>query len=174
MTPRPTRTVELLASLAVRHRGATLPLPADPYPPVKLVQVDVSGEQEQPRGDEFLASPRRTSKPATGDGPGALGADVVATLSHLGQVINQRLQFGPFRGEECFAVEGCGESLVFRGHASVFPTPGKQLDGHPLLSPPSLWRGLGVYRRATSYCCLPRLGRLYSCLSVGSRVEALS
>ena len=57
-------------------------------------------------------------------------------------------------------MEGCGESLVFRGHASVFPTPGKQLDGHPLLSPPSLWRGLGYTAAPRRNCCLPGLGRL--------------
>jgi hypothetical protein len=38
-------------------------------------------------------------------------------------MINQRLQFGTFGGEECFAVEGCGERLVFGGHASVSGMP---------------------------------------------------
>ena len=87
MTPRPTRTVELLASLAVRHRGATLPLPADPYPPVKLVQIDVSGEHQQARRYEVLASLTYCSEPPTGDGSGALYSDVVAALRDLTEVI---------------------------------------------------------------------------------------
>jgi hypothetical protein len=32
-------------------------------------------------------------------------------LSHLAEVINQGLQFGPFGGEEGFAVEGGGERI---------------------------------------------------------------
>jgi hypothetical protein len=64
-----------------------------------------------------IASPTFAGEPATGDDPGALGADVVAALGHLGEVINHRLQFGPLRGEQGFTVEGCGEDLVFCGHA---------------------------------------------------------
>jgi hypothetical protein len=72
-------------------------------------------------------------------------------------VIDQGLQFGPFGGEQGFAVEGCGEGLVGCAHASVLMTPGKQLDGHPLLSPPSLWRGLGYTAAPRRNCCLPGL-----------------
>jgi hypothetical protein len=66
MTPRPTHTMELLASWAVRHRGATLPLPADPYPSVKLVQVKGSGEHQQARGYELMAcrAPPASHQPA--------------------------------------------------------------------------------------------------------------
>ena len=70
-------------------------------------------------------------------------------------------------------MEGCGQGLVFGGHASVLPTRGqartKQLDGHPLLSPPSLWRDLGLTATPRRNCCLPRLGR-FTHLSVVSRV----
>ena len=45
----------------------------------------------------------------------------------------------------------------------------KQLDGHPLLSPPSLWRDLGLTATPRRNCCLPRLGR-FTHLSVVSRV----
>jgi hypothetical protein len=40
-------------------------------------------------------------------------------------MINQRLQFGPFRGEQGFAVELGGQGLVLVDTASVLPTPGK-------------------------------------------------
>jgi hypothetical protein len=98
----------------------------------------VPGEHQQPCRDEVLASPGGAGEPGTGDPAGALDANIVTALSHLAEVITQRLQFGPFRGQQRFAMQGRGESLVCRRHASVFPTPGKQLDGHPLLSPPSL------------------------------------
>jgi hypothetical protein len=50
-------------------------------------------------------------------------------LSHLAEVINQGLQFGPFGGEEGFAVEGGGEGFAFGRHdLSVADTgsPGDQ------------------------------------------------
>jgi hypothetical protein len=37
----------------------------------------------------ILASPCGTGEPATGDGSGALDANVVATLRHLAEMINQ-------------------------------------------------------------------------------------
>jgi hypothetical protein len=64
----------------------------------------------------------RVSEPGTGDRPGALGTDVVAVLSYVAEVINQRLQFGAFRGQQGFAVEFGAEDLVFGGHASVLLT----------------------------------------------------
>jgi hypothetical protein len=64
------------------------------------------GEHQKPCRDEVLASPGGTSEPAAGDGSGAFCADIVAALRSLPQVINQRLQFWPSGGEECFAVEG--------------------------------------------------------------------
>jgi len=51
------------------------------------------------RGDEFFASPGGTGEPATGDHAGDLGAEVITTLRHLAEMINQRLQFGPSGGE---------------------------------------------------------------------------
>jgi hypothetical protein len=44
------------------------------------------------------SSPASTSEPATGDHSGALGADIVAALSHPAEVIDQGLQFGPLCG----------------------------------------------------------------------------
>jgi hypothetical protein len=99
MTPRPTRTMQLLASLAVRHRGAPLTFPTDPDPPVEFVKVNRPGEHQQPGRYEFLTSPHAASEPGPGDDSGAFCSDVVATLSHLTQMINERLQFGPSRGE---------------------------------------------------------------------------
>jgi hypothetical protein len=49
-------------------------------------------------------------------------------LSHLAEVINQGLQFGPFGGEEGFAVEGGGEGFAFGRHDLVLPTPGSPGD----------------------------------------------
>jgi hypothetical protein len=43
--------------------------------------------------------------------------DVVAALGHLANVINQRLQFRPFGGQQCFAVQFGGEDLVFGRNA---------------------------------------------------------
>jgi hypothetical protein len=65
----------------------------------------VSGEHQKPRRYEVPAPPGGASKPATRDDPGAFGAEIVAALGHLAEVINQRLQLGPFRSEQCFAVE---------------------------------------------------------------------
>ena len=75
------------------------------------------GEHQQPCCDEVLASPTFASEPATGDDPGTLGADIVTPLSHLGEVINQRLELGPFRSQQGFDVELGGQDLVFGGRA---------------------------------------------------------
>ena len=40
-----------------------------------------------------------------------------AALRGTAEMVNQRLQFGPFRGQQGFAVEGGGKGLVFGGHA---------------------------------------------------------
>jgi hypothetical protein len=48
----------------------------------------VTGEHQQSRCDEFLASPGRSSEPRTGDGSGALHPDIVMPLCHLAEVIN--------------------------------------------------------------------------------------
>ena len=60
-----------------------------------------------------MSLPGYSGEPPAGDNPGAFGTDVVATLSHLPEVINQGLQFGPFGCEEGFAVEDRGEDLTF-------------------------------------------------------------
>jgi hypothetical protein len=49
--------------------------------------------------------------------PGGLGAEVITTLRGLPKMINQRLQFRPLRCWQGFAVEGCGQGLVFGGHS---------------------------------------------------------
>jgi hypothetical protein len=113
------RQSEVLAGLAVRHSRSAPTLPTDPEPLVELVEIDVSRQRQQARGDEFLASPGGARNPAIGDGFRAFRTRVVATLSHLTNVINQRLQFGPFRGEQRFAAELGGQGLVFGGHAQV-------------------------------------------------------
>jgi hypothetical protein len=46
---------------------------------------------------EAFASPCGAGEPGPGDHPGAFCFDVVAALSHLTQMINQRLQFWPSR-----------------------------------------------------------------------------
>jgi hypothetical protein len=45
-------------------------------------------EHQQTRGYEILAAPCGTCKPAAGDDPGAFGADVVAALRYLTEVID--------------------------------------------------------------------------------------
>jgi hypothetical protein len=60
-----------------------------------------------------VSLPGYSGEPPAGDSSGAFGTDVVATLSHLPEVINQGLQFGPFGCEEGFAVEDRGEDLTF-------------------------------------------------------------
>jgi hypothetical protein len=87
------------------HRPAPT-LPTLPHPPVKFVKINMPGQHQQSGGDEFLASPDRPGEPSAGDGPGALGAKVVAALRQLAEVIDQRLEFGPFGGEQGFTMEG--------------------------------------------------------------------
>ena len=70
-----------------------------------------------------MPSPGGTGQPRAGDDSGDFNAEVVAALSHYAEVFNQGLQVGLFGGEEGFAVEGCGQGLVFGGHVSVLPTP---------------------------------------------------
>jgi hypothetical protein len=98
----------------------------------------MAGEHQQARGDEFLASPGGTGEPGARDGSGALGADVVAALGHLAEVIDQGLQFGPFGSEQGSAVEGGGEGLVFRGRVSQYRTNVRRLlsMGTPTSEPP--------------------------------------
>jgi hypothetical protein len=63
------------------------------------------------------------AKPATGDGPGAFCSDVVAALSHLTQVINQRLQSEPCGGEQGFTMQLGAEDLIFGDMPQGSPTP---------------------------------------------------
>jgi hypothetical protein len=86
-----------------------VPLPADPYPLVEFVKVNVSGEYQQAGCDQVFASPRRSGEPATGDSSGALDADIVTTLSDLAEVIDQGLKYWAFGGQQCLAMEGCGD-----------------------------------------------------------------
>jgi hypothetical protein len=60
-------------------------------------EINRPGQHQQARCDEFLASPATSSEPATGNHAGAF-AEVAAALSYLAEMINQRLQCGPFRG----------------------------------------------------------------------------
>jgi hypothetical protein len=48
----------------------------------------MTGEHQQPRRDELLASPGRAREPGTGDSSGALYANIVAALRHLTEMIN--------------------------------------------------------------------------------------
>jgi hypothetical protein len=80
-------------------------LPSDSDPPIELVKINMARQHEKTGRDEFLATSSSASKPATGDDAGAVDADIVATLSHLAEAINQGLEFGPFRGEQHFAME---------------------------------------------------------------------
>jgi hypothetical protein len=73
----------------------------------------MSGEHQESGCNQVLASPSSACEPATSDGPGAFGADIVASLSQLPQMIDEPLQFGPFGCEQGFALEGGGEDLVF-------------------------------------------------------------
>jgi hypothetical protein len=63
-------------------------LPTNPHPLVKLVKINRSGEHQQPSGDEFLTSPYGAREPGPGDDSGAFGAEVVAALSHVAEMIN--------------------------------------------------------------------------------------
>jgi len=48
--------------------------------------------------------PDRASEPPASNDAGAFGPDVIAALSDLAKVVDERLKFGTLRGEECFAV----------------------------------------------------------------------
>jgi hypothetical protein len=58
----------------------------------------VPGKHQQPGRYQFRALLTETGEPSTGDRPGALSADIVATPRHLTEMINQRLQFGASGG----------------------------------------------------------------------------
>ena len=73
-------------------------LPTRPHPPVKFVKINMTGEHQQTRRYQVFASPRGAREPGTGKDSRALDADVVAAPSHLTQVIDQRLEFGPSGG----------------------------------------------------------------------------
>ena len=72
-------------------------LQTDPHPLVKFVKINVTGQHQQARGDEFLTSAGRIGEAGTSDHASAFGADVITTLRYLAEMINQRLQFGPSR-----------------------------------------------------------------------------
>jgi hypothetical protein len=57
--------------------------------------------------------PGGAREPTAGKDASAFDADVVAALSHLTQVIDQRLEFGPLGGSQGFAVEFGAKTLVF-------------------------------------------------------------
>jgi hypothetical protein len=73
-------------------------LPTNPHPLVELVKINGPGEHQQACGDEFLTSPHGAREPGPGDDSGAFGAEVVAALRYLAEMINQRLQFRSSRG----------------------------------------------------------------------------
>jgi Transposase len=52
-----------------------------------------------------MIAPLPAGEPCTGNDAGAFGADVVAALRNIAKMIYQRLQIGPLRGEQRFAVE---------------------------------------------------------------------
>jgi hypothetical protein len=61
--------------------------PNHPHPLVEFVKINVTGQHQQARGDEFLTSPHGTREPGPGDDSGALYANIVTVLSHLPEVI---------------------------------------------------------------------------------------
>jgi hypothetical protein len=75
----------------VRNICPAATLPTNPHPLVEFVKINVTGQHQQARGDEFLTSPHGTREPGPGDDSGALYANIVTVLSHLPEVINQRL-----------------------------------------------------------------------------------
>ena len=61
-----------------------------------------------------MALSERSGESVSGDGAGAFRPDVVATLSHLTKVVDERLKLGPLRGESaspCSAAESARPSL---------------------------------------------------------------
>jgi hypothetical protein len=74
-------------------------LPTRPHPAVQFVKINRPGEHQQSGRNEVLPPPGGAREPGTGDDSGALYADIVAALRYLTKVINQRLEFGAFRGE---------------------------------------------------------------------------
>jgi hypothetical protein len=102
-----------LAGYPVRDICAAATLPTRPHPAVEFVKINRPGQHQQSGRDEVFASPGATREPTTGKDAGAFDADVVAALSHLTQVIDQRLQFGPLGGLQRFAVKLGTEDLVF-------------------------------------------------------------
>src|SRR5829696_6256446 len=66
------------------------------------VKIDIAGEHQQSGGDEFVTLPDRASEPPASNDAGAFGPDVIAALSDLAKVVDERLKFGTLRGEECF------------------------------------------------------------------------
>jgi hypothetical protein len=73
----------------------------------------MSGQHQQSRRNEFLASLTDTGEPCARERTGAFDADVIAILSHLAKVINKRSQFGSSRSEQCFADEFGAQDLIF-------------------------------------------------------------
>ena len=97
---RPTAAVIARRSVswfAVWHCRAAPTLPTDLDPAIQFVQINMAGQHQQARRNEFLASPCGACEPATRDRPGAFRTKVVAALSDLSEVINQGLEFGSFQ-----------------------------------------------------------------------------
>ena len=88
----------VLAGRTVRNICPAATLPTNPHPLVEFVKINMAREQQQPCCDEFLTSPHAASEPRASDDSGAFGAEVIPALSHLAEMIDQRLQFGLSRG----------------------------------------------------------------------------
>jgi hypothetical protein len=103
--------------------------------------------------------PPYAAEPSTGNHPDAFGADVIASLRNLSEMINQRLQLGPLGGEQRFAVQLRGKDLIFGGHAPslVSRADNKVLSGlcaaspwsARLIEPTGRWRTAKYDARST-------------------------
>jgi hypothetical protein len=117
---RGARSAPRVTFLRIPARTEYLP-PGDAPKPIRIHRSSSSRSTRpasisSPSRYEVFAAPRCAREPGTGDGAGALYADVVAALRGLAEMIDQRLEFGASGGEQGFAVKLCGQDLIFGRH----------------------------------------------------------
>jgi hypothetical protein len=109
--------------------------------------LDIPVGADRPPLAEMLRDARRQVEAQVGTQIYAVSEHIFSSVQRRArELVEEVAALPPFPANVWLApspAEVLGRIPVFRGHASVFPTPDKQLDGHPLLSPPSLWRDLG-------------------------------
>jgi hypothetical protein len=88
---------------------------------VKLVKINMTGDQEKSSSDQVLTPPSRFGEPRTSDDPSTLGPYVIASFGLLTKMINEWLKLWPSGGKQGFPVQRGTQCLVGGAHASVSP-----------------------------------------------------